>query len=78
MEEGFGVRGKRRYVGEEEREEEIEELRLWVLGVFAMVFSRAGFVVMRIYTPWLGWCSRWRGCPLNWSWDFSRKPGIEG
>lgn len=54
MEEGFGVRGKRRYVGEEEREEEIEDLRLWVLGVFAMVFSRAGFVVMRIYTPWLG------------------------
>lgn len=36
--EGFGERGKRRYDGEEEREEvvELEEVRLWVLGVVAI------------------------------------------
>lgn len=38
--EGLGVRGKRRYVGEEEREDEeeaVEEVRLWMLGVVAIV-----------------------------------------
>ncbi len=40
--EGFGERGKSRYIGEEEREEvvEVEEVRLWVLGVVAIVILR--------------------------------------
>lgn len=39
--DGFGVRGKRRYTGEEEREkldeEPVEEVRLWLLDMVAML-----------------------------------------
>lgn len=35
--EGWGACGKSRYVGEEEREEEVEEVGLWVLGVVAIM-----------------------------------------
>jgi hypothetical protein len=33
------VRGKSRYVGDEEREEAVEEVRLWVDGVVAIVVN---------------------------------------